>query len=174
MPSHAHRREASDGNGSKASGSRTPTAASRPTRARTPFVLDNEQRATLAVELADPATRAGHARRIRVILLAAEGLRGVAIAERLELSVGQVSRIRRSFEDGGVAALRDRPHAGRRDHAVSLETAAQIATLAASPPPPGRARWSTRLIAAEVGLTSATVAKILRRTRAASASSPPA
>jgi transposase len=96
------------------------------------------------------------------VLLAGQGVSGVEIARQLELSVGQVSRIRQRFLQRGVAGLAESPHLGRRDHAVPEQAVALVTALAKSPPPAGRKRWSTRLIAAQVGLSSATVAKILR------------
>ena len=97
------------------------------------------------------------------MLLSADGVAGAEIARRLNLSPGQVSRIRRRFAEHGVAGLATRPHVGRKDHAVSPETTERIIRISASAPPLGRPRWSSRLIAARVGLTSATVAKVLRR-----------
>lgn len=146
---------------------REPTGTSRraPSEAGTALGLSADERGTLRALLANVRVNARHARRIRVVLLSGDGVRGIDIARRLALSVGQVSRIRQRFIQRGVAGLADSPHLGRRDHAVPEQTLALIATLAASPPPPGRKRWSTRLIAAEVGLSSATVAKVLRNAR---------
>jgi hypothetical protein len=45
---------------------------------------------------------------------------------------------------------------------VKPEVVECIVQMALSPPPAGRTRWTTRLIADEVDLTSATVAKVLR------------
>lgn len=115
------------------------------------------------------AAEPGLARRARVILLSAEGMSGIAIAARLRLSNGQVSRIRARFLSEGIAGLRERPRGGRHDHAVPDSLVQRVLELAASAPPTGRRRWTTRLIGAQVGLTSATVAKILR-TRAQSSS----
>jgi transposase len=125
------------------------------------------QRRELESVVLSAASKRGHALRAKVILLSADGLAGNDIAARLQLSTGQVSRIRQRFERGSVFGLVERPRAGRRDHAVSGEKVALIVTLAASPPPPGRARWSTRLIGTHVGLSSATVAKVLRASRGA-------
>src|SRR6185436_2810907 len=47
-------------------------------------------------------------------------------------------------------------------HAVPPETVERIVQMALSPPPAGRSRWTTRLLAREVHLTSSTVAKVLR------------
>jgi len=106
---------------------------------------------------------AGVVRRARVVLLSAAGLPAAAIAERLDLSGEAVSRIRRRFLDGGVAALATRPKAGRKDHAVPVIVEARVVHLAMSPPPAGRSRWTTRLLAKEVSLTSGCISDLLRR-----------
>ena len=105
---------------------------------------------------------AGVVRRARVILLSAAGIGGVEIATRLALSPEAVSRIRRRFRLDGVDGLDDRPKAGRRDHAVPAETVEKIVQLALSPPPAGRSRWTTRLLADAVGRTSGCISDLLR------------
>lgn len=112
--------------------------------------------------VARPSAPAGLVRRARVILLSAAGISGVEIAGRLDLSREAVSRIRRRFVDTGVDGLFDRPKPGRRDHAVPSETIEQIVQLALSPPPAGRSRWTTRLLAEAVGRTSGCVSDVLR------------
>ena len=74
-----------------------------------------------------------------------------------------MSRIRRRFLDTGVAGLTTRPKAGRKDHAVPAATVERLVELAMSPPPAGRSRWTTRLLAKVVGLTSGCVSDVLRR-----------
>ncbi len=100
---------------------------------------------------------------MRVILLSAEGVAGREIPRRLDLSPEQVSRIRSRFRAEGVKGLDERPKAGRKDHAVAADTVEQIVQLAMSPPPAGRSRWTTRLLAKRVGLTSGCVSDVLRR-----------
>lgn len=112
--------------------------------------------------MARPSAAAGLVRRVRVILLSADGESGAGIASKLGLSPEAVSRIRRRFVQSGVDGLQDRPKSGRRDHAVSPETVEQIVQLALSPPPPGRSRWTTRLLGAAVGRTSGCVSDVLR------------
>jgi transposase len=124
--------------------------------------LGREQRRELETLLTSPDTHVAHARRVRVVLLSADGVSGVEIAQLLSLSSGQVSRIRGRFRKGGVAALSERPRPGRHDHAASAEQIALVLSLRASPAPAAEKTWSTRRIAAKVGLTSATVAKLLR------------
>jgi transposase len=121
-----------------------------------------KQQQSLEALIARPSAPAGLVRRARVILLSAAGIRGMEIAERLDLSAEAVSRIRRRFRREGLDGLSDRPKAGRRDHAVPPETVERIVHLALSPPPAGRSRWTTRLLAEEVGRTSGCVSDILR------------
>jgi len=52
------------------------------------------QRKSLETLVAQPSAAAGHVRRARVILMAADGVAGVEIARRLSLTAPQVSRIR--------------------------------------------------------------------------------
>jgi transposase len=121
------------------------------------------QRRELEAIVARRTEAAGLVRRARVILLSADDVSGREIALRLDLSPEAVSRIRARFRREGVAGLQERPKAGRKDHAVPAETVERIVQLAMSPPPPGRIRWTTRLLGREVGITSGCVSDILRR-----------
>ena len=113
--------------------------------------------------MARAANPAGLVRRARVVLLSAAGEAGRAIAARLDLTPEHVSRIRRRFVVDGVAGLTAQPKPGRTDHAVPAATVERIVELAMSPPPAGRSRWTTRLLAKAVGLTSGCVSDVLRR-----------
>jgi transposase len=127
------------------------------------LTLTEAQREKLMTILAQPKAPAGYVRRARIVLLSAEGIAGREIATRVGMSEEQVSRVRRRFQQGGVEGLADLPKAGRKDHAVPPQTAEKIIQMALSPPPPGRTRWTTRLLAKEFDLTSITVSKILRK-----------
>jgi transposase len=124
--------------------------------------LNATQRKALEALLARRSGHAGHVRRARIVLLSADGLSGRDIAQRVGISVQHVSRIRQRFIEGGVSGLAEQRKAGRKDHAVAAETIERIVQIALSPPPPGRVRWTTRLLAGKFKLTSATISKILR------------
>src|SRR5688572_28089192 len=124
--------------------------------------LSASERRSLERLLAKPSAHAGHARRARVVLLIADGVSGSEVAKRVGLTAVQVSRIRRRFTESGVPGLAERQRSGRKDHAVSEETTEKIVQTTLSPPPTGRSRWTTRLLARRFGLTSATISKILR------------
>lgn len=121
------------------------------------------QRRKLESIVARSGEAAGFVRRVRVILLSADGVSGKEIALRLGLTAEAVSRIRTRYRREGVAGLDERKKTGRKDHAVPAETVERVIQLAMSPPPAGRSRWTTRLLGREVGLSSGCVSDILRR-----------
>src|SRR5258708_21258737 len=104
---------------------------------------------------------AGHVRRARVILMAADGVRGVEIARRLSLSIPQVSRIRERFKVGKISGLADQPKPGRGNNVPESMVQKVVATVM-SPPPPGHSHWSTRELGRRVRLGRTTVHEILR------------
>lgn len=112
--------------------------------------------------IAKPSAHAGHVRRARVVLLSSDGVAGHEVGKRVGLTAVQVSRIRRRFVEGGVAGLVEQQRSGRKDHAVAPDTVERIIQTTLSPPPAGRTRWTTRLLANKFKVTSATVSKILR------------
>lgn len=124
--------------------------------------LTANERQELEAIVARPSSAAGLVRRARVILLSDRGLSGREIARRLDLSPEHVSVLRSRFRADGAAGLEDRPKAGRKDHAVPAPVVEQIVQLAMSPPPAGRSRWTTRLLAKEFKLTSGCISDLLR------------
>lgn len=130
-------------------------------RSAVPIHLSAKQRGELEAFLALRNAPAGHIRRVRVALLAADGVRNVEIARRLDLSVPQVSRIRHRFLQSGVSGLAEQPRSGRGNR-VESSIVRRVVTLVMNPPPPGFSHWSTRLVGRQTGLSNVTVHKILR------------
>ncbi len=124
--------------------------------------LTAKRRAELEAVVARPTAAAGVVRRVRVVLLSDDGIAGTEIAERLDLTVEAVSRIRRRFLETGVAGLEERHRSGRKDNKVPPEVVERVVDLAMSPPPAGRSRWTTRLLGKAVGHASSCISKILR------------
>ena len=123
--------------------------------------MTQAQRKSLETLVAQPSASAGHVRRARVVLMAADGVPGVEIATRLSLSVPQVSRIRKRFETGRVKGLEDQPKAGRGNN-VAEELVRHVVATVMSPPPSGHSHWSTRELAKRVKLGKTAVHEILR------------
>jgi len=104
--------------------------------------------------------RAGLAQRARVVLLAADGVSNTAICEQVGLSRPKVIAWRQRYERSGIPGLNDAERSGRPrriDHA-------KIVTETLKPPPKklGVTHWSSRLLAARLGIGNATVARAWR------------
>ena len=123
------------------------------------IVLGDADRSELERLQRASAARAGPARRARAVLLIAQGLSGVAVAERTGYTPVQVSRIRHRFALEGLAGLADRPRSGRPPQ-VSARVRARVVALTLKAPPAGLSHWSTRELARQVGLSHATVHRI--------------
>jgi transposase len=102
---------------------------------------------------------AGVARRARVVLLIADGVGGVQVAERTGYTPVQVSRIRHRFAREGLAGLADRPRSGR-PRLYGQKVRAKVVALTLKSPPEGLSHWSTRELARRVGLSAETVRRI--------------
>jgi transposase len=128
-----------------------------------PIVLKTtkSQRRKLVSLLAKRTLMYAHARRIRIVLLAADGVSGVETARRVGISVPQVSRVRKRFENGGVEGLAERPRPGR-GNSVPEKLVRKIVAMVMTPPPAGYSHWSCGQLAGQVGLGKTVVHKILR------------
>ena len=111
-----------------------------------------------------PSVPSGLAKRARIVLLAADGVPNAAIARTVGVTRPTVIGWRDRYAAGGIAALEDEPRSGRP--AAISEADVVIATLADGGRPPGRlgiTHWSARFLAAELGISFASVARIWRK-----------
>src|SRR5262245_17792983 len=106
-----------------------------------------------------PSIAAGLSRRVRAVLLMADGLLGVEIAARTGYTVVQVSRLRRRFGEAGVAGLHDRPRSGRPP-TLTARQRARVVALTLEPPGPGLTHWTTRDLARRAGVSHTTVHRL--------------
>ena len=107
------------------------------------------------------SVRAGVAQRARIVLLAAQGLPNAQIARRVGVSGPTVLSWRNRYVAGGVAALEDLARSGRPP--VHDEVSVVVATLEPPPQRLGVTHWSARLLADQLGVSFATVARIWRK-----------
>jgi transposase len=113
-------------------------------------VLSSDERTQLSQLIAAGTASARKLSHARILLKADQGPGWVdeRIADAVEVSQPTVFRVRKQFvQDGLEAALDRRP--SRRTYLRKLdgEQEARLIALACSNPPPGRARWSLRLLA---------------------------
>jgi transposase len=129
-----------------------------------PLVLCAGDRARLESLTRSSAVRAGVVLRARIVLLAAEGLPNAEIARRTGTSRPTVVGWRSRYLAGGIRALEDQPRSGRPAEIDEIDVV--VATLAQDGRPPAHlavTHWSARLLAAELGISFATVARIWRK-----------
>jgi transposase len=101
------------------------------------------------------SVRAGLAQRARVVLLAADGIGTNEIVRRVGLSKPAVIGWKRRYAAEGVAGLGDRPKPGRPRVIDSVSIV--LATLEPPPERLGVTHWSSRLLAAHLGVSDFTV-----------------
>jgi transposase len=123
--------------------------------------LREEDRATLVSWTRSPSLRAGLAQRARILLAVDAGEGTNAICARLGVSRPTVSLWKKRYAADGLAGLADAPRSGR----PKLVDDADILAATLDPPPERLAvtHWSTRLLAAQLGVGDATVARAWRR-----------
>jgi transposase len=128
------------------------------------LVLREGDRDRLAELARLPSVPSGLARRARLVLLAAGGMPNAQIARAVGVSRPTVIGWRDRYQRGGIAALEDEPRPGRP--AEISEADVVVATLADDGRPPARlgiTHWSARFLAAELGISFASVARIWRK-----------
>jgi len=126
-----------------------------------PIVVSEAERRELERLQRSPSTAAGLSRRARAVLLMAQGVPGVEIADRTGYTVVQISRVRRRFAEHGLGGLQDRPRSGRPP-TITARKRAQIVAWTLKPPAPGLTHWSTRDLARKAGVSHGTVHGIWR------------
>ncbi len=128
-------------------------------RAR-PVILSAEQRQLLQQQARARSLPVRQVERARVVLRAAEGLQDKEIAAELGITPEKAARWRHRFLKGGVAALqKDAPRPGR-PRTVLAATVTQIVHKTTQEKPAAATHWSTRTMAAAVGVSAATVRRI--------------
>lgn len=123
--------------------------------------IRDEDRAMLVSWTRSSTVRASRATRARIVLAAAEGEGTSAIARRLGVSRPTVIQWRDRYAESGLDGLDDVQRPGR----PKMVDDAEIIATTLEPPPErlGVTHWSTRLLAHELGIGDATVARAWRR-----------
>ena len=101
--------------------------------------------------------------RAKAVLLAAQGWQNKDIAIEVDLDRRQVALWRQRFLDGGVAALmHDAPRPGRTP-SVTAQIESTIVEKTLHEKPIAATHWSTRTLAAQLGVGPTTIRRIWRR-----------
>lgn len=105
--------------------------------------------------LRSPSLPAGLVQRARIVLLSADGVGTGEIVHRVGVSKPAVIRWKRRFATEGIAGLEDRPKSGRPPTIDPMSIV--LATLEPPPEHLGVTHWSSRLLAAHLGVSDFTV-----------------
>jgi transposase-like protein len=122
-----------------------------PNRVRT-LTVPGADRAKLERRARDRGAEARVAERARIVLLAADGLTGPQIAERVGCTEPTVVKWRRQYAAGGLAGLEDAPRPGGPRTVLTDEAVGEILSATVTPPPEslraaGVTHWSSRRLA---------------------------
>src|SRR4051794_34415632 len=114
--------------------------------------LTNEERARLEAWSRRRKTAQALALRSRIVLAAAEGAANYEIAEHLGVSRPTVTKWRNRFAQRRLAGLLDEPRPGR-PRTVTDEQVERIVTTTLESAPKEATHWSTRSLAAHLGVS---------------------
>ena len=132
--------------------------------------LSTEERTTLAQLLRRGQAGTRKLTRARILLKANDGLSDEEIAAALHVGTATVGRTRQRFVEENLGALDEHARPGSQRKLTGKQEAHVIA-VACTPAPAGHARWTLRLLAAQVvelgfadTIAHETVRQVLKKT----------
>ena len=132
-----------------------------PTPTAVAIELSDDERVRLESWARRRTTAQALALRARIVLGAADGLSNVEIAERLGVSRPSVTKWRNRFAERRLDGLLDEPRPGR-PRSITDEQVEAVVIKTLESTPRNATHWSTRTMAAEMGMTADAVWRIWR------------
>jgi transposase len=123
--------------------------------------LSEKEREELERWARRPTTAQGLAGRARVILLSAQGRTDIEVASQVSLTRETVGKWRRRFIRNRCEGLLDEPRPGA-PRTIADADVERVITKTLEERPREATQWSTRLMAAEVGMTQSAISRIWR------------
>jgi transposase len=125
-----------------------------------PVVVYASQQETLKQWAGSCSLPARQVEPAKVVMLAAAGRTDLEIAAALGISNQKAARWRKRFLRLGLDGLtKDAPRPGRKP-AIAARLKAEVVRKTTQTKPPNTTHWSTRTMAAEMGISEATVRRI--------------
>jgi len=125
------------------------------------IVLTGEERQILQRWAKRPNSAHSLAMRCRIVLLAADGMTNVAIADKVGCNPNTVGVWRRRFAERRLDGLHDDPRPGAQ-RTISDAKIEEIVVKTLESTPANATHWSTRSMAAEAGVSQTRVSQIWR------------
>ena len=123
--------------------------------------MSEAERRTLSNWAKRRKTAQGLALRARIVLACADGGPDIAVAARLRVSRGTVSKWRARFLASGLDGLGDEPRPGV-PRTISDAQVEEVAVRTLEETPQGATHWSKRELARQVGISPTSVHRIWR------------
>src|ERR1700735_4168151 len=124
------------------------------------ITLSSEQRTLLESQARSRSLPVRVAERARILLFAADGLQDLDIAGHMGITPKKVSRWRKRFLAlGGAGLQKDAPRPGRKP-TIGTRLTKRVVTMTTRQQPANATHWSTRTMAAAVGISEASVRRI--------------
>ena len=130
--------------------------------AAVPVELTEGERETLERWTRRRRSSAGLAQRARIVLACAQDDTNVAVAAKVGVSVPTVRRWRGRFAERRLDGLLDEPRPGQPRKITDEQVEEVIVKTLETKPPDGGTHWSTRQMAAAVGLNQTAISRIWR------------
>jgi transposase len=128
--------------------------------AASPLSITDGQREVLEILLRSQTAPVRQVRRATVLLLAADGVSNVEIAERCDVSRPTVLAWRKQFESEGLTRFGEVAKGRGPKASIPDEKIAEIVELTLHHKPEGATHWSCRSMASRVGVSPASVQRI--------------
>lgn len=133
-------------------------------RPTTPISLNDDERRELEELCRKKKIAADLQKRAMVILLAADGLKNIDIADQVGLSNWTVGKWRRRYASNGLSGLHDEPRPGA-PRKYNDDVIEEVVATTLEQKPPNATHWSTRSLAKKLGMSHTTVSEIWRAFR---------
>lgn len=122
--------------------------------------LDGDERSTLEKIVRSKVSSVRLVQRARIVLLASEGKLNKDIAQALGVGRVQVSRWRKRYNESGLSGIEHDLPRGAPPRKVDVE---RLVDLTTQTKPESATHWSTRTMAAEMGVSAASVSRHWQR-----------
>ena len=130
-------------------------------RPKRPLELTDEDRDKLTTIALRPKSAQAMAMRARIVLSCVQGMSNSEVARKLHITGATVGKWRERFRESGMDGLLDEPRVGA-PRRITDQQIEQVVTKTLESMPSNSTHWSSRLMAAEMGLSQNAIVRIWR------------
>jgi transposase len=128
-------------------------------RPKEPLKITDEDRDKLTTMARRPKSAQAMAMRARIVLYCGEGMNNSEVASKLRITGATVGKWRERFRKDGMDGLLDEPRVGA-PRKITDRQIEEVVTKTLESMPANSTHWSTRLMAAETGLSQNAIVRI--------------